>query len=54
MRITVYPVEGRTIREPLNQSQLTEAGMDVVSSSYWQRLALDGDVTIEPIEEEEE
>ncbi len=54
MRITVTPTEDRVVRDPKHTRIVPPEGSEVVASSYWRRLALDGDVTIsEPAAEEE-
>jgi len=55
MRITVTPTEDRVVRDPKHGRIVPPEGSEVVASSYWRRLALDGDITIEdPGEGEEE
>lgn len=46
MRITVTPMEGRVIRDPKHGRIVPPEGSEVVATSYWRRLELDGDVAI--------
>lgn len=45
-RVLVTPVEGRVVRDPKHSRVLPKEGSEVVASSYWYRLALDGDVVM--------
>lgn len=42
--IYVKPVEGRLVRDPLTQQVLPAHGQRVVSSTFWQRRIVKGDV----------
>lgn len=46
MRFKVVPNEGRVVRDPKHNRIVPEEGSEVVASSYWRRLELDGDVVI--------
>lgn len=46
MRIKVIPAEQRVVRDPKHGRIVPEVGSEVVATSYWRRLARDGDVTI--------
>ena len=37
------------IRNPFSNGRVPDEGMEVVKSSYWQRLSRDGDVTLEEV-----
>lgn len=49
MRIKVIPCEGRVVRDPKHGRVVPPEGAEVVRSSYWNRLARDGDVDIESL-----
>jgi hypothetical protein len=44
--VRVYPVEGRTARDPETGRKVPAEGVKVAWSAYWRRLVDDGDVTL--------
>lgn len=45
--MTIYPVPGRLVRDPITGRELTEATKALESDSFWLRRIADGDVTTE-------